>query len=377
MKALLLSGLLLLLCIGAFVLQTELTQWVQRGGDYAKPYFMLWISHSCYILLFPLQLLWEYFYPNPNRVKLSALQRYRLKFLRSLKELSPQSEHTPLSTSENDYAYAQIPFTKGHLAYIFKTVLSLSFLIALPSFLWYTAVGLTSTSNLTAIYNTACFWAYLFSVWMLSEQVRWEKNISVVCCILGVGLIALLDPKRDFDTPPQQRSGEFLGNLIAVVCAATYGFYEVYYKLWASPPLRPSVLFANTITALIGLATLLVLWIPIPLLHFTGWEPFQLPSLQTFGYLFLVALSGIMFNAAFMCVIAMTSPVYAAVGQMLTIPAVAVVDAIVKGRSPEIGTVLGSVAIMLGFCVLTYGVNKEVKAVEEIEDEQEEDASSP
>lgn len=37
------------------------------------------------------------------------------------------------------------------------------------------------------------------------------------------------------------------------------------------------LLHANTITACIGVATFFLLWIPIPFLHWTGWEVFALP----------------------------------------------------------------------------------------------------
>ena len=37
------------------------------------------------------------------------------------------------------------------------------------------------------------------------------------------------------------------------------------------------LLHANTITGLIGIATICLLWIPIPFLHWFGWETFELP----------------------------------------------------------------------------------------------------
>lgn len=37
------------------------------------------------------------------------------------------------------------------------------------------------------------------------------------------------------------------------------------------------LLYSNAITSLIGLATVLLLWIPIPLLNWIGWEEFEVP----------------------------------------------------------------------------------------------------
>lgn len=45
-------------------------------------------------------------------------------------------------------------------------------------------------------------------------------------------------------------------------------------------PTLPAALHANFLTSCIGLATLVLLWTPIPLLHLIGWETFRLPGSQ-------------------------------------------------------------------------------------------------
>lgn len=52
----------------------------------------------------------------------------------------------------------------------------------------------------------------------------------------------------------------------------------------------PLALHANFLTSLIGAATLLLFWIPIPLLHWTGLEEFELP----YGNFMLLAVICIM-----------------------------------------------------------------------------------
>lgn len=46
------------------------------------------------------------------------------------------------------------------------------------------------------------------------------------------------------------------------------------------PPILPAALHANFLTSCIGFATLVLLWIPIPLLHWIGWETFRWPGQQ-------------------------------------------------------------------------------------------------
>jgi len=53
----------------------------------------------------------------------------------------------------------------------------------------------------------------------------------------------------------------------------------------------PLALHANMLTSLIGVLTLCFFWIPIPLLHWLGWERFELPW-GNMGYLFVVCLTG-------------------------------------------------------------------------------------
>ena len=65
------------------------------------------------------------------------------------------------------------------------------------------------------------------------------------------------------------------------------------------PP--PFGLHANLITATIGLCTLLVFWIPIPLLHYYQIETFRLPpNGSTVMAIAGIAASGVVFNAGFM-----------------------------------------------------------------------------
>lgn len=54
----------------------------------------------------------------------------------------------------------------------------------------------------------------------------------------------------------------------------------------------PLALHANFLTSLIGIATLLLFWIPIPLLHWTGLEEFELPRSEDAGLLVVICTMG-------------------------------------------------------------------------------------
>jgi drug/metabolite transporter (DMT)-like permease len=253
-----------------------------------------------------------------------------------------------------------VPNDRHHRSVLSRTSLKLAILLCIPSYLWYLSVNLTTASNLTAIYNTSCLSAYVFAILMLHERVVPSKMGAIVLCMVGVVAMAFWPQEEKTFAAA---SGA-LGIVTATIGAVSVGFYEVYYKKYASPK-RPTLLFANTLSGGIGVATFFVLWIPIPLLHFADIEHFQWPDLHTILSIFAIALSSMIYNATCMAVIALIGPVFAAVGVMLTIPAVAITDVFVTGNMVPASTIVGSLFILAGFVVLNRKVHEEVMEEEE------------
>ncbi|KAG1052930.1 hypothetical protein G6F43_004962 [Rhizopus delemar] len=306
-----LATVMLTVCIITFVLQTELAQYVQKTTNYSKPYFIFLVQD----------------FKDIMKTSQQSIQR-------SFKELQYHAQ----GNNENLFVF------------IVKTTLLLSILITLPAYIWYLSVNLTSMSNLTAIYNTSCLFAYLFSIVMLQEHIMASKVVAVMLCMLGVLAMAYWPGSEPIQDDGGE-SGSWVGILVSCIGASLYGFYEVYYKKYASPS-KPTVLFANAVTSLIGLVTFLTLWIPIPLLHLADIESFAWPDARTFGYILAIASMSVIYNATFMVIIALVNPVFAAVGVMLTVPAVAITDVLVTGVMVSSSTIVGSLLILVGFYIL-------------------------
>ncbi|CAG8810052.1 38823_t:CDS:2 [Gigaspora margarita] len=244
------------------------------------------------------------------------------------------------------HTFISVPH-KHILAYLFKIAFFFAVLISAIAYAWYVAVNYTTMANLTAIYNISCFWAYVFSVPLLGESVQMAKVCSVFLSTAGVTIMSLdqKDPTPGYDVGGNAEEGGngtiYKGDLIALLGAVMYGLYEVLYKKYGSPP-TPSILFANTMTGLI--------------------EEFSLPDMKTFGYIILMVSLGVAFNASFMIVIALTSPIFAAIGILLTIPTVAFVDALVIKSSLNTGTIVGSLCILISFVLLSWrSIKDEIK----------------
>ncbi|KAF0455819.1 DUF6 domain protein [Gigaspora margarita] len=355
---------ILCISIAAFVIQTELAQLIQTERNFRKPYFILWIAHSFWVIMIPLQFAFQ-----PN------FRAYMSEFIRTGNELvcevNPTYQINYMDTeNEGDdviqHTFISVPH-KYILAYLFKIAFFFAVLISAIAYAWYVAVNYTTMTNLTAIYNISCFWAYVFSVPLLGESVQMAKVCSVFLSTAGVTIMSLdqKDPTPGYDVGGNAEEGGngtiYTGDLIALLGAVMYGLYEVLYKKYGSPP-TPSILFANTMTGLIGILSLIFLWVPIPILHYTGIEEFSLPDMKTFGYIILMVSSGVAFNASFMIVIALTSPIFAAIGILLTIPTVAFVDALVIKSSLNTGTIVGSLCILISFVLLSWrSIKDEIK----------------
>jgi hypothetical protein len=127
--------------------------------------------------------------------------------------------------------------------------------------------------------------------------------------------------------------------MLTLIASIGYGFYQVLYKKYAALPSDPECvpesgyerlsphdefqertsadlermsitddnvhpppfgLHANMLTSVMGIITLLVLWIPIPFLHYLGAEPFTLPKGFTILAILGICGTGVVFNAGFM-----------------------------------------------------------------------------
>jgi drug/metabolite transporter (DMT)-like permease len=229
---------------------------------------------------------------------------------------------------------------------------------------WYIAVSLTTPSDLTAIYNCSAFFAYVFSVPLLHEPLRLDKSVAVLIAIAGVLVVAYGDTKSG-GTKDVEASNRFFGNIVIGVGSVLYGLYEVLYKRFACPPEGVSpgrgMIFANTFGSCIGLFTLTVLWIPLPIIDFLGIEKFELPVASTCWLILLAVLMNATFSGSFLVLISLTSPVLSSVAALLTIFIVAVVDWMLTGEPLSFAAILGGAMIVVAFLGLTWSTYREMK----------------
>lgn len=373
------AAFFLVLSLVSFTVQTELAKYVSQDLGWDKAYCMLYLTHGSWSLLWPVQLLilrlqkrdmpWEVFWRRHVwvlRTTAQMVERQDLDIPRAYQHKSP-------------------------VPYMVRTTAFVTSALTVAGLSWYVAVNMTTPSDLTAIYNCSAFFAYAFSVPLLKERLRFDKCFAVVIAIVGVLVVAYGDSKSTTPLPPpgdgkapaegieadaflasphaaatagEEAGNRFLGNLIIGAGSVLYGLYEVLYKRYACPPEGTSagrgMIFANAFGSLIGLFTLLVLWLPLPLLHITGIEVFELPTGSAAWYLFLSVIMNATFAGSFLVLISLTSPVLSSVAALLTIFIVAISDWILTGAPPSAAAMLGGFMIIAAFGMLSWSTWKEM-----------------
>ncbi|CAE6470494.1 unnamed protein product [Rhizoctonia solani] len=347
----------------AYVLQTELTQYVQSSLHFRQPYLLFYIAHSAFTLVLPAHLLY---------LKCST-GTGPSAYLSTLWDTMQTQILAPQSTPSSKFSWARYT--------IFVSLLTIG--ITCPALLWYASVSLASLSDITALFNTHAFWAYILSTALLPpppDRPRWQPYKLLAVLLACIGVFTTVYGSADGASPG---TNPFLGSLLALVSAASYALYQVAYKKWAVPtvaiasayddddeaaPLAgdtgelaeqplPFGLFANFVTSTAGLATLGVLWIPMVASNWFGEGGYQLPGdMWTAVCVGLIALSGLVFNAGFMILLSLWGPIVASVGNLLTIVLVMLADVILSRDLSVITfwSLIGSGLIISGFAILVW-----------------------
>ena len=356
------ASFFLMVSLVSFVVQTETAVYIQHELHWNKAYCMLWLTHGSWTVLWPFQLLilriqkrkmpWDSFWT-----------RHKAMLTGTARMVETQDLH-PTKATRSPWKYMII------------TTAGVTTFLTMAGGSWYVAVDLTTPSDLTAIYNCSAFFAYVFSILLLGEKARLDKMVSVALAIIGVLIVAYGDsahPKHGSHsggaTNPNagddfEADNRTLGNLIIGIGSVMYGLYEVLYKKYACPPEGTSpnrgMMFANTFGSMIGFFTMTVLWIPLPILHFTGIERFELPDRKTASLLFISTLSNAVFSGSFLILMSLTSPVLSSVAALLTIFLVAITDYFLTGEALSGATITGGLLIVVAFTLLSWATYREM-----------------
>lgn len=352
-------GIALPISLVCFTIQTELAQYIQARLHYEKPYFMLYITHSSWWL---------------NGVGMWCFLKLTNWSTSPSKITTRMFEDVRGTAKTIAEAAGQGP--RNLALHMFYVITLCVVCLTIAGGTWYVAVNLTTAADLSAIYNASAFFAYAFSIPILREQIRRDKVIAVALSVIGVFVIAYGDRgSNDEDVDSGRRA---LGNIIISVGAVLYGLYEVLYKKYGCPPAaydpNRSIVFANAIATGLGLFTLLIMWIPIPLLHILGWETFEVPPRNAVLALVASVAANFIYSSCLLAMISLTSPVLSSVACLLSIFVVAIVDTYVTGEPLSAAAITGGVLIGVAFALLSWATYVEMQEEALAKQSEQEDA---
>ncbi|KAJ7071050.1 hypothetical protein C8F01DRAFT_1046823 [Mycena amicta] len=343
----------------AFVVESQLTQYLQMTLGYRQPFFTFYLVHSAFAIMFPLHLLYLH-----ATTKYTTAALWDGLIVALTRHLAPQATHT----------FPRLRFL--------SMILLLTLGITYPALLWFCAISLASVSDVTAIWNTNAFLAYL-----MTFKCKWEPRKLFAVSLATAGVLVVVyggTTSSDVDSIEKRYmkpSAPLVGDLLTLVASLGYALYQVLYKKYAALPNDPELyeylpvddapdatpvdavypppfgLHPNLITSAIGIYTLGILWIFIPILHYLDLERFVLPdSLAIVFTIIGISLSGVIFNAGFMVLLGVWGPIVTSVGNLLTIVLVFISD-ILFGAGVDavtLGGVVGCALIVGAFGILAY-----------------------
>ncbi|KAI0094865.1 hypothetical protein BDY19DRAFT_914994 [Irpex rosettiformis] len=374
------AGVIFALALFGFVAESELTQYVQTTLGFRQPYFIFYCVHSSFFVLFPLHYLYLITVGKQSSVALNRGLRHAFKL-----HVAPTS------------------FDKAHKFPVWgltRLVVFMTIVVSVPALLWFVAVTLAPVSDVTALWNTNAFFAYVLTVKLFG--LPWEPRRLAAVLLATAGAAAVIyGSSSGAETRPRAIAGPLVGDLLTLVASVIYGIYQVGYKMYAALPTDPheidsgSVaadsyepiiseeeewdethppedkddmiypppfgLYANFLTTCIGACTFLLLCIPLPILHFLDAEKFRLPTdITTISAIAAISLTGVIFNAGLMILLGVWGPIVTSVGNLLTIVLVFFADIMFGGaaESITIWSIVGSGAIVTAFGILAFDMVK-------------------
>lgn len=356
------AAFFLVVSLVSFCIQTELSAYIQHDLGWDKAYCMMYFTHSSWIVLWPAQLL---------ILRLQKLDQPWPVFWRRHKQLL-KTTALMVEMQTLDVFGTTLQYSARSVRYMLRVTAFVTTALTVAGLSWYIAVSMTTPSDLTAIYNCSAFFAYIFSVPLLREPLRLDKSIAVLIAIFGVLVVAYGDTggssegevDKSGSGPDAAAESRFLGNMVIGLGSVLYGLYEVLYKRYACPPdgVSPGrgMIFANTFGSMIGLFTLTVLWIPLPVLNMLGVEKFAMPDAHTGRLVLMAVLCNAIFSGSFLVLISLTSPVLSSVAALLTIFIVALADWALTGQPLSAAAMLGGSMIIVAFLALSWSTYREM-----------------
>lgn len=355
-----------------WVLSSEMVQRVFQDPNveekgYKKPYFVTYVSLSAFVLcLFGfLRPSWRAALHSPPA---PATGKHTYVELGTIPSLPPaQSVGAAVSVS-HDEAVAlsrfpeeevleeevEVPHEQKHTVFNAQQVFGIALAIAPFFFIsdWVFTVGLSKTSvaSSSTISTLTALFTLLIGACMKVERFSQIKLFAAFTTIAGVALISAYDV-RDHGV------SSLVGDLISILSAFIYSLYTTVLKYKSGPP---GALDVAMLFSFIGVAIMFGALPGFFVLNVTGWEPFELPSKNAAGLLFVNSVIGsVLADYLWAKSIVLTTPMIGTLALSLSVPISVIWDYLFNGVSFSLPYMFGVTMVFSGFILVNVDEMRE------------------
>ncbi|CDH11931.1 related to integral membrane protein [Zygosaccharomyces bailii ISA1307] len=359
---------MLAVVIVLWVLSSFLISMIFENDIYRKPFFITYFNTAAFML---------YLLPTSKSILRNYLTYGHWDVERELRREQEGEE------SREEQEPVRSPLIPKDGEEDAKKRLSLSETIWLSaefSIMWFSAnfasnasLMFTSVASQTILSSTSSFFTLFVGALFHVESVNRVKVLGSAVSFLGIMLVTGSDSTQTFRAGASPQGFKTLvGNLLALAGALLYGLYSTLLKRKVKDESRINM---TMFLGFVGFFTLVLLWPAMILLHYTGWETFELP---TSPRVIIIVLSNclITFISDYCWASAMllTSPLTVTVGLSITIPLAMFGDFIFKHKPITFLYFVGAMFILGSFFIINR--NSEEEHLEEYLERNEHDIAS-
>ena len=190
--------------------QTELAHYLTSKGNYSQAYFTFYLTHSSFVLVFPIHLaILKVAKPKiPVKVYIDSLRHV----------LATQLGKERIG--EDGWRDVMPGFS--------KIILGLTVLMSAPAISWFIAMNFTTGLAVSTIYASSSFWVYLFAMWLLKQPLSRVTAGSIALAFAGVVVLSwsgLQEGSSEEDAP-----NPMLGDIIMM-----FGEWDYYLAVCCMP----------------------------------------------------------------------------------------------------------------------------------------------
>lgn len=252
----------------------------------------------------------------------------------------------------------------------------------LANFATNASLAFTSVASQTILSSTSSFFTLFVGALFNVESINRPKLLGAFISFFGIMLVTKSDsnqkrcrnfqegvvcPDNNNQTSSLSNDTFFIliGNLLALAGAFFYGVYSTLLKKKVKDEDRINM---KIFFGFVGLFTLLLLWPSLVLLHYFGWERFEIPrDPQIISIILLNCLITFISDFCWAKAMLLTSPLTVTVGLSITIPVAMLGDFIFRHKTMSLVYLIGASLILGSFFIISRSSEEEHldKAIEQ------------